>query len=82
MENTDRKLSFPQRNWLLLCILIAIISPLLVNLIQRAAESESYKQSMHEKPVSAGNSTDTSYKIASPPGGADSSKKRPDSAGH
>ena len=83
MENTnDRKLSFPQRNWFLLCILVAIISPLVVNLVQRGAEKESYKQSMNEKPVSAGNSTDTSYKVASPPGGTDSSKKNADSGSH
>ncbi len=83
MENTnDRKLSFPQRNWFLLCILVAVISPLVVNLVHRGVEKESYKQSVHEKPVSAGNSTDTSYKIASPPGGADSSKKGADSGSH
>ncbi|MDR3711800.1 MAG: hypothetical protein P4L51_03205 [Puia sp.] len=78
MENTnDRKLSFPQRNWLLLCILVAILSPLVVHLVHRSAESESYKQSMDEKPVRAGNSTDTSYKVASPPVAprADSAKK-------
>jgi hypothetical protein len=83
MENTnDRKLSFPQRNWFLLLILVAILSPLVVRLVQRSAEKESYKESMHEKPVSAGNSTDSSYKIASPPAGADSSKKTADSGSH
>lgn len=83
MENTnDRKLSFPQRNWFLLLVLVAILSPLVVHLVQRGAEKESYQQSMDEKPVSAGNSTDSSYKVASPPAGSDSSKKPVDSGTH
>jgi hypothetical protein len=63
MENTnDRKLSFPQRNWFLICVLTAILSPLLVHLIQAGARKQAYKQSVDIR------YSDTSNKIASPPG--------------
>lgn len=76
MENTnDRKLSFPQRNWFLLCVLVAILSPLIVHYMGRSAEKEVYKQNMDIKPVNAANATDTSYKVASPAGAGDTSKK-------
>ncbi|HMH34189.1 MAG TPA: hypothetical protein VK543_14225 [Puia sp.] len=62
MENTnDRKLSFPQRNWFLLCVLTAILSPLLVHFIQVGAGKQAYKQSVDIR------YSDTSNKIASPP---------------
>lgn len=70
MENTDnRQLSFPQRNWLLLCILVAILSPLVVHWIQAAAHKESYRQSVDTRPPSVGGAggTDSSYKVATPP---------------
>jgi hypothetical protein len=89
MQTNDRTLTFPQRNWLLLCILVAILSPLVVHWIQAAAHHESYEQSTHIRPTGneAGGSNppagapagnDTSYKVASPAnttGGADSGKK-------
>jgi hypothetical protein len=90
MENTnDRQLSFPQRNWFLLCILVAIFSPLVVHLVQAAAHKESYKESMETRPVNAGGAApagvtaagaqDSSYKMSSPPQDAgksqDSTKK-------
>jgi len=70
MENTDtRQLSFPQRNWLLLCILVAILSPLFVQWVRTAAHKESYQQSVDTRPPSVGGAggTDTSYKVATPP---------------
>jgi hypothetical protein len=70
MENTDTKqLSFPQRNWLLLCILVAILSPLVVHWIQSGARHESYQQSVDTRPPATGGAggTDTSYKVATPP---------------
>jgi hypothetical protein len=68
MENTDKKLSFPQRNWFLLCVLVAILSPLVVHWIQIGAHKESYKQSVDIK------SKDSSYKITNPPGNDSASK--------
>jgi hypothetical protein len=64
MENTDRKLSFPQRNWFLLCVLVAILSPLAVHWLHIGAEKTSYQQSVDIK------SKDSSYKISSPPSNA------------
>jgi hypothetical protein len=84
MENTDRRLSFPQRNWFLLCILVAIISPLIVHFVQAGAKKESMQQTMdiHETKTTPG---DTSTKVASPPT-SDTSKKPagapPDSLKH
>jgi hypothetical protein len=79
MENTDKKLSFPQRNWFLLCVLVAILSPLVVHWLQTGAHKESYQQSIDIK------SKDSSYKIANPPG-TDSAphggKTATDSASH
>jgi hypothetical protein len=85
MENTnDKKLTFPQRNWLLLCILVAIISPLVVNWVRAGARKEALKQSLQIQPVNeggtppanTGSNQDTSYKVATPPaGGADSTGK-------
>jgi hypothetical protein len=74
MENTDRKLSFPQRNWFLLCVLVAILSPLVVHWLHRGAQEVTYQQSVDIK------SKDTSYKVASPPASAKDSTV--DSAKH
>jgi hypothetical protein len=70
MENTSTKLSFPQRNWFLLCIIVAVLSPLVVHWIQGRADKHNYENSLNMKPAG----TDTSYRVASPPS-ADSSKK-------
>jgi len=54
MENTNQKgLSFPQRNWFLICILVAILSPLVVHWVQAAAHKEAYKESTEIKPVNS-----------------------------
>ena len=54
MENTNQKgLSFPQRNWFLLCIFVAILSPLVVHWVQAAAHKEAYKESTEIKPVNS-----------------------------
>lgn len=69
MENTSRQLSFPQRNWLLLCILVAILSPIIVHWIQAGAHKESYNNSVNTRPPNVGGAggTDSSYKVATPP---------------
>ena len=91
MDNAnDKQLSFPQRNWFLICVLVAILSPLVVNWVTGAAHREAYKESLSKKPVeatsgsaapSAGGATDsggagkdTSYKMSAPP--TDSGKKK------
>jgi len=72
MENTnDRKLSFPQRNWFLLCVLTAILSPLLVHFVQVGARKQAYKQSVDIR------YSDTSNKIASPPTNDTAQKSKP-----
>jgi hypothetical protein len=65
MDNVDNKrLSFPQRNWLLLCIIVAILSPIVVHLLQSGAQEKNYNSATH--PVM----TDTSYKMSAAPGNA------------
>ena len=79
MENvTDKKLSFPQRNWFLLCVMVAILSPMVVYWIQNGARKVSHEQTLDIQ------SKDSSYKVASPPGPADTSQKNKtaDSAAH
>lgn len=68
MENTDNKnLSFGQRNWFLLCILVAIISPIVVHYLQIGARRESYKQSVDIRTSDSSKNNDTSNKVAVPP---------------
>ena len=80
MENTNTKLSFPQRNWFLLCVIVAILSPLVVHWVQAGARKESYNESVNTKPAG----TDTSYKVASPPmqGGDSAGKGGADTSHH
>jgi hypothetical protein len=70
MDNVnDKQLSFPQRNWLLLCILVAILSPILVHLLQTGAQKENYRDAITAPPPkNAAAGTDTSYKMNNPPG--------------
>jgi hypothetical protein len=69
----DRQLSFPQRNWILMCIVVAILSPLVVDWVRAGAHKQSYQQSIDIKPpsnnagVAAGGGSDTSNKVAAPP---------------
>ena len=84
MENVnDKQLSFGQRNWFLLCVLVAILSPLFVHFIKVAAKTKNYNQ---RNEIRRSSDTDTAYHIASPPTGsaADSGTKTksnpPDSA--
>lgn len=81
MENTDnKKLSFPQRNWFLICVVVAILSPLVVHFLQASAHKESYKQSIDIRTSSdSSKANDSSYKVASPP---DNTNKKADSTGH
>jgi len=78
MENTDNKnLSFGQRNWFLLCVLVAILNPLAVHFLQIGARKESYKQSMDIHTTDSSKIKDSSYNVASPP-----QNKKTDSAAH
>ena len=61
---SNEGLSFPQRHWLILCIVVAILSPLLVKSLQALAHKSSYNQAMEQKPVQSGNDG------SSPSGGA------------
>ena len=70
MENTSTKLSFPQRNWFLLCVIVAVLSPLVVHWLSSHADKSNYNNAMMQKPAGS----DTSYRVASPPSN-DSSKK-------
>jgi hypothetical protein len=55
VNSSNDRLSFPQRYWLLLCIVVAIVSPILVNSLQVLAHRTSYNQAMNQKPVQGGN---------------------------
>lgn len=57
-------LTFPERHWLLLCILVAILSPLVVHWVQGAANKKNYQQSLEQRTVQGGNGG------SSPSGGA------------
>jgi hypothetical protein len=84
MENTNNKqLSFPQRNWFLLCVLVAILSPLIVHWVQNGAHREAYQQAIDTRPPVTGGAggTDTSYKVAQPPGNDTANKVKPVQAG-
>lgn len=78
MENTSKNLSFPQRNWFLLCVLVAILSPLVVHWVQVGAHKEAYQQSVDIKTKSP------SDKISNTPGtdSASGNKTPTDTASH
>ena len=77
MENTNRDLSFPQRNWFLLCVLVAILSPLIVHWVQVGAHKEARQQSIDIKTKSS------SDQISNTPGtDSGSAKKATDSTSH
>ncbi|HWB94933.1 MAG TPA: hypothetical protein VG605_23925 [Puia sp.] len=50
----DKGLNFAERHWLLLCIFVAILSPLVVHWVQGAAHRESYQESVEQKTVHGG----------------------------
>jgi len=64
VNSSNDRLSFPQRYWLLLCIAVAILSPILVNSLQALAHKSSYNQAMDRKPVQGASGS------LSPSGGA------------
>ena len=82
VEN-ERALSFPQRHWLLLCVCIAILSPLVVTWISAGVREKLYRQSKEHaaigvtdiappRPDGSSSSSDTvakdtSYHVATPP---------------
>lgn len=82
MENVSTKLSFPQRNWFLLCIIVAILSPLLVHWLHVGAQKVTYMQAIDPK-VKGSSSKDSSYKIPNSPTTAPAGNKNAtDSSGH
>lgn len=60
----ERRLSFPQRYWLLLCIFAAIFSPICVGWLNAAAHHMRYKEAIEQHTVSGGSGG------SSPSGGA------------
>jgi hypothetical protein len=75
------KLSFPQRYWLLLCILVAIISPIVVNWLNATADRVAYRQATEVKQApgsGADGSAPSSGTVsgASQPATGDSAAKR------
>jgi hypothetical protein len=50
----ENGLTFPQRHWLILCILVAILSPIVVHALQTMAHKTNYNQAMETKPVQGG----------------------------
>jgi hypothetical protein len=71
MENTnDKRLSFPQRNWFLLCVIVAVLSPLVVHLLHAGARKHVYDQETEVRDTAQNTgpgSNDTANKVASPP---------------
>ena len=63
VDTENEKLSFPQRYWLLLCIIVAIFSPLIVNWLDAAAHHMAYKQATESS------STNGASSGSSPSGG-------------
>lgn len=61
-ENTEEErntaaesgLTFPERHWLLLCILVAILSPLVVYWIKGTIDRKNYNQSLEQRTVQGG----------------------------
>jgi hypothetical protein len=71
MENVNvGKLNFGQRNWVLLCIIVAILSPLFVHSVQVAARKHNYREVTEQKPAHSGDSA--SAGSAAPAGGSGS----------
>jgi hypothetical protein len=64
VDTANERLSLPQRYWLLLCILVAIFSPLVVQWLNAEAHNIAYKQATEHPAVSGGSGG------TSPSGGA------------
>jgi len=71
VDNVSPRLSFPQKNWLLLCIVVAIVSPLLVSGITAVSHQKMRRDAVERNGAAypAGDSVakDTSYHVATPP---------------
>ncbi|HEV2354851.1 MAG TPA: hypothetical protein VGR89_11435 [Puia sp.] len=71
----EERLSFPQRNWLLLCVIVAIVSPIFVHAIHVEVARKWYNHSVRQRQNAVGTNNsdsekvtrDTSYHVASPP---------------
>ncbi len=55
-NNNEKRLSFPQRYWLLLCILVAILSPVLVHYLNVGARQYNYKEATERRPPNGNDS--------------------------
>jgi hypothetical protein len=70
MPETDNiDLSFPQRHWFLICIFVAILSPVVVNWVGTLAHKEAHSQSVEQTPVKGGSGGSTPAGGAVPAGG-------------
>lgn len=70
----NEKLSFPQRYWLLLCILVAVLSPIIVGWLNAAAHHVIYKQAV-EQTSGQGGATSGSADASGSAGTSDSAGK-------
>lgn len=70
-DNVTEKLTFPQRNWLPLCIVVALVSPLAVNAYKALTHKQPEKIPVERNGAAylGGDTTkrDTSYHVATPP---------------
>lgn len=69
METRERRLTFPQRNWLLLCILTAIIVAIAYYLVDTGVRNNTTPQEIQTTtgPTNTANGGDTSHTEGIPP---------------
>jgi hypothetical protein len=71
IDNVTAKLTFPQRNWLPLCIIVALVSPLAVSGVKALTHKQPEKVSVDRNGASYQNDDttrrDTAYHVAAPP---------------
>jgi hypothetical protein len=71
VDNISVGLTFPQRNWLPLCLMVALISPLLVTGFKAVTRKKTENVSVDRNGASylGGDTTlrDTTYHVATPP---------------
>jgi hypothetical protein len=70
-DNVTSQLTFPQRNWLPLCIIVALVSPLAVSGFKALTHKKTEKVPVERNGASYLNDDttkrDTSYHVATPP---------------
>jgi hypothetical protein len=53
-EERQQQLSFPQRYWLLIVIVVAIVSPIIVGWLDAAAHQHNYREATEQRAVGGG----------------------------